>query len=343
MPILYIWSSSGNGLVLTGGVTFTRQAYDKPDFSAIHRLTAGLSTLGNLRFSYDGTLRHMIGTWDFTYELLLDKHRRLNYFFGTGNNTTLDHDLLLADYYTLQYSSLQVKGGLKKTFWNRSNVAVGLILKGTGRENLEGNIFEEGAFPDVAGLERLRIVKGYLSCDLDFRDRIHLPQRGMRLMVENIAAAALNDDATNYLASKGWIEYFGTIKPFTLGIKVGGAVHDGMTPFFDLQYLGQNTDLRGYRQNRFTGKSIAFLNTDLRIQLVDNPKALIPYKLGVTLFYDMGRVFGEEEPANDIGWHMGYGAGIYFVPLRERFTLQVSMGFSDEESGLFRFGFGQAF
>jgi hemolysin activation/secretion protein len=139
------------------------------------------------------------------------------------------------------------------------------------------------------------------------------------------------------------LEYFVSVKPVTLGIKVGGAQHHGQTPFYDLHYLGQRTDLRGFRQNRFTGENLAFLNTDLRIQLIDNPRALIPYKFGITLFFDSGRVFEAIEAPDDPGWHQGYGAGIFFVPLRERFTLQLSLGFSNEESGLLRFGFGQAF
>ena len=171
---------------------------------------------------------------------------------------------------------------------------------------------------------------------------MHLPLRGMRLAIEGIAAKALND-ATNYANAKASLEYFITARPLTFGLKVGGATHQGTTPFFDLHYLGQKSDLRGFRQNRFTGETLAFVNTDLRIQLVDNPRALIPYKLGVNLFFDTGKVFESLEPVNDVGWHQGYGAGIYFVPLRDRFTIQVSMGFSNEESGLLRFGFGQAF
>ena len=342
MPLLYVWSSSGNGLVIGGGVTFTRQAYDKPDYSAMHGISASVSTLGNLRFGYDGRLRHVLGRWDMTYGLMLDKHRRLNYFFGTGNGTVLDPDLLLADFYTLQFSSLRASVGLSRAFWDRSSIEFGIKGVGSGRENLEGNIFEEGVFPDIAGLERLRIAKGYISCDIDFRDRTQLPERGMRLTLLGTAAAALND-ATNYANASASLEYFATAKPFTIGLKVGGATHEGVTPFYDLHYLGQNTDLRGFRQNRFTGRSLAYVNTDLRIQLVDNPRALIPYKLGVILFLDSGRVFDAGDTSGDKSWHTGYGAGIYFVPLKERFALQISMGFSDEESGLLRFGFGQAF
>ncbi len=342
MPLIYVWSSSGNGIVFGGGVTFTRQSYDKPDFSAIHQVSASVSTLGNFRLGYEGKSRHVLGMWDLTYGILLDKHRRLNYFFGTGNNTVLDHDLLLDDYYTLQYSSLQVSTGLSRSFWDRSSLGFGLIFKGTGKENLDGNIFDISTYPDVAGHERLRIAKGYVACDLDFRDRVHLPQRGMRLAIEGIAAKALND-ATNYANVKASLEYFVTARPFTLGLKIGGVTHQGMTPFYDLHYLGQKSNLRGFRQNRFTGETLAFLNTDLRIQLINNPRALIPYKLGITLFFDSGRVFESLEAANDVGWHQGYGAGIYFVPLRDRFAIQLSMGFSKEESGLIRFGFGQAF
>jgi outer membrane protein assembly factor BamA len=133
------------------------------------------------------------------------------------------------------------------------------------------------------------------------------------------------------------------MKPLTLGLKVGGAAHQGFTPFFDLYYLGQNKHLRGFRQNRFTGKKLAFANTDLRIHILDSPKSLIPFKIGIVLFADAGRIFESAETANDPGWHVGYGAGFYFVPLRERFAIQISAGFSDEESGLIRFGLGKSF
>jgi outer membrane protein assembly factor BamA len=301
------------------------------------------STLGNFKFEYNGQLRHVVGTWDLSYGTSIDKHYRFNYFFGTGNNTVIDKDLIGTDYYTLQFSSLQFYGGLSRSFWERSTVEGIVTLLGSGGEREEQNIFEPGAFPDVSGNERLRIAKVHVACDVDFRDRVHLPQRGMRFTCLGLLGRALNDDDVTYSNAKATLEYFVTLKPVTLGLKVGGAAHQGFTPFFDLNYLGQNTHLRGFRQNRFTGKSLAFMNSDLRIHILDSPKSLIPFKIGLVLFADAGRIIERVQEANDPGWHLGYGAGFYFVPLRERFAIQISAGFSDEESGLIRFGLGKSF
>jgi hypothetical protein len=342
-PLIYLYASSGNGISVGGGVMFTRQSYDKPGYSSKHGVMGQASTFGNFKLEYTGQLRHVVGTWDLAYGTSIDKHYRFNYFFGTGNGTVIDRDLIGTNYYTLQFSSLEIYGGLSRSFWERSKVEGIFTLLGSGKENEENNIFEPGAFPDVAGNDRLRIAKVHVACDIDFRDRVNLPQRGMRFSCLGLLGRALNNDDVTYSNVKATLEYFVTMKPLTLGLKVGGAAHQGFTPFFDLYYLGQNKHLRGFRQNRFTGKKLAFANTDLRIHILDSPKSLIPFKIGIVLFADAGRIFESAETANDPGWHVGYGAGFYFVPLRERFAIQISAGFSDEESGLIRFGLGKSF
>ncbi|MDH3651991.1 MAG: hypothetical protein OEQ53_20055, partial [Saprospiraceae bacterium] len=129
--------------------------------------------------------------------------------------------------------------------------------------------------------------------------------------------------------------------PITLGMKGGGLYSRKDVPYYHLPVLGQNSYLRGFRRNRFSGSSGVFVDSDLRIQLVNRPDALIPHKFGLRLFSDQGRVYYDKETSNT--WHVGYGAGVYFVPLRERFALNLSMAFSKEESGLIIFGMGSSF
>ena len=33
------------------------------------------------------------------------------------------------------------------------------------------------------------------------------------------------------------------------------------------------------------------------------------------------------------GWHRGYGAGVYFAPLEQRYALNILLGHSKEEAG----------
>lgn len=339
-PYALILFSSGNGVQLSGGATFTLQSYNKPDFAARYGVTAGVSSLGNLRLELSGRWRNVLGQWDLTANTVFEKRRRFNYFFGIGNETTYDKELFRNDYYSLQYSRIFGEVGLLRTFWQNSSVAVAVEVSNNSGEKLADNIIDDLP-PGIPGLSSLPIGKLLLSTEFDFRDRMYLPTRGMRLFIETYAAQILENEGSDYSMAKATLESFITFKPVTLGLKGGAVIHGGTPPYYDLHYLGQNTHLRGFRQNRFTGKKSLFLNCDLRIQIIDNENVLIPHKIGITLFGDVGRVYAEEEVSDT--WHVGYGIGVYVVPIRERFAFQVSAGFSEEESGLIRLSFGSSF
>ncbi|MDX1476233.1 MAG: hypothetical protein R3301_00960 [Saprospiraceae bacterium] len=339
LPYAFVVFSSANGVQMGGGTIFSNRAYNKPGFSSEHALLGKVSTLGNLHFSYGGTWRHMVGKWDLTAGISLDDNRRFNYFFGLGNETTIDKDLFRDDFYSLQYSRVSADVGLARDFWDKSKFSLGIQMSSNSRESLEDNIYN-GETTDVPGADPLRVGKLRMITELDFRDRIHLPTRGMRLYLEGYFAQVLNK-SIDYSLAKATLESFTTYRILTLGLKGGATVHGGEPPYYDLHYLGQMTHLRGYRENRFAGKKSLFLNSDLRIQLVDKPSALVPHKIGLILFYDVGRVYVNGESSNK--WHSGYGVGIYYVPLRERFALRLSAAFSEEESGLFKISFGQSF
>jgi hemolysin activation/secretion protein len=122
---------------------------------------------------------------------------------------------------------------------------------------------------------------------------------------------------------------------------LGGSHKYGPVPFYNLRYLGQRNNLRGYLRNRFTGDWTAYLNTNLGIQLVEARTSIIPFRIGLHGFFDMGRVWLNGE--NSTRWHKGYGGGFYIVPLREQFVIYLALGFSEEETALLMFNLGRFF
>ncbi len=339
-PLAYLSFSSDNGLSLNTNVTFTNQRYGKPDFSSKHSLGLRVSTIGNVRFEYDATWRSIVGNLDLISGATLERKRRYRYFFGLGNDTRFDRDLLNEDFYTLQYTTSRAYIGLQRNFWKYSYMNIRIDLEGNSKETLEGNILDDVA-ADVLGEDAVETASLVFELDLDFRDREDLPSRGARFHTQHQISKAAGEDVKTYFVGEGSIEFFATTGPFTLGVKGGGLYSRKDVPYYHLPVLGQNSYLRGFRRNRFSGSSGVFIDSDLRIQLLDRPDALIPHKLGVKFFVDQGRVYYKGETSNT--WHVGYGAGIYFVPLRERFALNLSMAFSEEESGLIIFGLGSSF
>ncbi|WP_368662561.1 BamA/TamA family outer membrane protein [Zobellia laminariae] len=182
--------------------------------------------------------------------------------------------------------------------------------------------------------------------DFDFRDRASLPEQGARFFLKHQSGLVSDNMNSNYGITEAFFEQYLTTRsktPITLGLRFGGSTiyGEGTIPFYKLKYLGQNSNLRGYVNNRFTGKSTLYLNSELRLQLAEFHTSIVPMKFGIKGFYDSGRVYSDFDTNSD--WHQGYGFGLYLVPLSEEFAIGVSAGFSDEESALVLFSIGSTF
>jgi outer membrane protein assembly factor BamA len=77
----------------------------------------------------------------------------------------------------------------------------------------------------------------------------------------------------------------------------------------------------------------------LRTKLFNLESFLLPASVGVTGFFDEGRVFADGQSTDVI--HFGYGGGVWISPL-DRIVLTTGLAFSEEET-LFNFSFGFTF
>ena len=182
LPYLVAFFTTGNGFQVGGGVSFTRHAYDKPDYSAQHNLSASASTLGNYHFEYVSSIRHVLGKWDLTIAAQASKHKQFNYFFGLGNESEYNKDSINNGYNTLQYSNVFAEVGLKREFWKRSSFHTALHFASYSGESGSGNILDD-LQDDIPGKEPFRIARLKWDLDIDFLNRRYLPERGMRLVV----------------------------------------------------------------------------------------------------------------------------------------------------------------
>jgi len=105
--------------------------------------------------------------------------------------------------------------------------------------------------------------------------------------------------------------------PVTLALRFGGS-HliggDEGLRFYDFQTLGNNSFLRGFRNNRFSGETALYGNTDLRISLFYWQNKILPLEVGINGGYDIGRVWLQGEDSDD--WHSVTTAGMWFSPFK---------------------------
>ena len=346
-PSVFISSSKDFGIGLKGGVHFTNQRFGKQDYSSKHSIQLAFSTENINVIDYKGRFRHVLGKWDLTMDALAADHFYFTYFFGFGNDTKKDQALFDEGYYRTTYNSYQLSAGLNREIWNENKSQVGLRLHYENNEEQigENTILKDPEFDqDVLGVEDTNILEAIINLDLDFRDKSSLPERGMRVYLQHQSGIVSSNDYKGYSVSQASLEGFITAylnRPVTLGVKFGGSKSYGEVPFYKLKYLGQSNDLRGFLRNRFTGKSTLFFNTELRWELSEFRTALFPIRFGLKAFYDTGRVYSVYDKTDK--WHYGVGGGVYLIPLKEEVSLNLSLAFSDEESGLLLLGIGKAF
>ena len=109
--------------------------------------------------------------------------------------------------------------------------------------------------------------------------------------------------------------------------RVGGAHNFGPFPFYESNTIGGTQNLRGYNGRRFSGRSTFYNNTEIRVELLDFYRYLLGGKLGITGFFDTGRVWTDGE--NSTLWHKGYGGGVWFNAF-DSVLINSTIGLSDE-------------
>lgn len=342
LPIALLGYNPFTGISLTGGVSFTRQRFDKPDFSAKHSVRGSITTEGNYEITYQNRLRYLVGKWDGVTQLSVSRPLNYNYFFGVGNDTKQDSDKP-TNYYRTQYNLISAAFGLARTVWTQSLLSLAASYE-LG-EGIKRNNSVLSDHPEILGVDQMSLYFLHALFDMDFRDRPALPEHGFRLLFRqsagHVSAVKGNLASITELEIENFFSTY-TRNPITLGLRVGGGTTGGELPFYKLFSLGQMDNLLGFKRNRFTGESKAYFNSELRLQLA-RTHTLIPLKIGIRGFYDVGRVWADTDPAGAKYWHQGYGGGFYITPFREQFAFNITAGSSKEESLLLAISVGSFF
>ncbi len=109
--------------------------------------------------------------------------------------------------------------------------------------------------------------------------------------------------------------------------------------YFQALTLGSNNYLRGYRKDRFAGRSILYNSIELRYKVFDSKSYLVPGSVGLMVFNDLGRVYDKHETSRK--WHDGFGGGLYYSPYNFA-IVSATIAFSGEGS-FYNFSLGTKF
>lgn len=341
-PFPLINFNGDDGFLMTAGFRFYRNTYGKSEYSSGHLFRGTYSTAGALSLNYYGVFREVIRRMDVEVEAEVADPSRYFFFFGTGNESSKEDTLFTNGFYRTRYSSYNLALGLKVDFWKRSRV--GLHLR---YENNEAQIPDNTILfldSDLIGVDKANMLSLRGEVDIDLRDNPNFPDKGMRVFMRFDNGILTTNNNSNYGQSLLFLEGYSTLRtylPLTFAFKAGVGDSYGDIPFYRQFTLGHKSFLRGYRRNRFTGDGISFANTEVRLELLKKEHNVIPFRLGLKGFFDAGRIQQDGEDSRKV--HLGYGWGFYFIPFTEEVALNVSFGYSEEETSFFKFSIGTTF
>jgi hypothetical protein len=290
------------------------------------------------QFRYRGEFNHISRKTDLVVQANFSSPALKN-FFGLGNNTKVEQSVR-PQFYQTRYKSFELEALFRKRLVEKVQFLIGPYLQTyDGRFNENKNTVL--ARPGQLGLDSADIFSkksylgGKIGLHIDNRNNEIFPTRGILWTNEIVSVAGIKKGSDNYSSITSNLSLYASFSDpakLVMVLKVGGSrILSKNYEYFQALNFGANNDLKGFRKNRFAGNSTFYSGIEMRVKLFDVNSFILPGTLGLTGFYDIGRVWLKNESSK--AWHGGYGAGFYFIPFN-LFVISASAGFSENEKML---------
>jgi len=333
-----------DGFMIGPTFKYIRHGFRKTPYKTLHQFK-GLFAFSTkaVRITYNNEFISVFGRrTDLTTEIDYKGPNNTTNFFGYGMNSVYDKTKKgKFRYYRIRYDLGDISLLLRHRFSDKVMLWAGPTFQfysydSTDTFNKDRNVEKNNLSGLNQGVfdKRQSYLGAKIMLTVDTRDNQVVPQKGIlwntsfrylsgnnKNSYDNVSQ--INSDFTFHLGlAKDWLV-------FVNRTGFGATMADGTQfEFFQAQYLGSNEDLRGYRRERFAGKSKFFNQAELRWKWANLKTYLFPASMGMFAFVDFGRVWEINDNVSKMA--TGYGAGLWFAPLK-RFVINVSYAISSED------------
>tara|TARA_R110001583_G_scaffold50577_1_gene157857 strand:- start:49150 stop:52890 length:3741 start_codon:yes stop_codon:yes gene_type:complete len=325
-----------DGLFLGASNTYTQNGINCNSFRQQHSINANyFFNFKAAEISYSGKYGSVFPGWNFELDAYYTNDRYVSNFFGYGNETANNEDAVGRDYYRARIQKFKASAGLAyydlrfKTIFESFKVSDN-PERLFNSENLDEALFDN---QNYGGFE--------LTGEYDHDDAGDFPSKAIYFgfSAGYKTNLSFNSNKFGYASLKvGFdhkLESSGSLIYSTM------AEYKGLFDYNDVYFyhtpaLGGRNGLRGFRDERFTGKSYFYQSSDLKLKLKRYVTAVSPVTIGVYGGFDYGRVWQPNEDSNV--WHTSQGGGFWISSLK---ALTFNIGyFNSKESNLIQIGFG---
>ncbi len=347
LPIINVGYNLEDGLLGGIGFTIRRYGFRKEPYSSEQSFSSLYAfNTGSYNLKYKGDFIQAFGKSGLLLKANLVRPV-LNNFFGLGNETTFDKKLK-EEFYRVRYNFFEGEALITKRlgrdkllvgagpylyhYWNHPEDNTGKILSRPSIVDLDSlSVYQRKTYAGLKGLALISTLNNEL-----------FPTRGVYWNTQVSALAALKNGKPLTSIVSDLTLYSSLTDPARLVtvVKVGGGhIFSKNYEYFQALNLGQNNVLRGFRKNRFSGRSLAYLSFEARVKLMDTKSYFLPGAFGVLGFTDVGKVWTRSNESKR--WHNSFGGGVYYAAYNT-VLLSATVGFSKEEA-LLNFTIGSKF
>ncbi len=324
-----------DGIFLGASNTYTINGLNGNDFKQRHTIKANYYfNFEASEIQYSGAFGNVFPKWNFILDGYYTSDRYAKNYFGTGNETFNNEDNLGRDYYRARLKQIKASAGISYyTLKIR-----GLFESFKVNEN-DQRLFNPGNLP-VDLFENQSYGGAEISGHYDNDDADDFPTKSIyiglrmgykanfKLKDNNFAYASLKLGFNHKLISSGALVLGSTAEYSTVS-------KSNDIFFYHTPSIGGNNGLRGFRDERFTGRSSFYQSSDVKWRIKRYVTAVSPITIGMYGGFDFGRVWSSNE-SSDV-WHTSQGGGLWISSLK---ALTFNIGyFNSKEGNMVQVGF----
>jgi hypothetical protein len=338
IPFVSLNYNTDDGLYLGASLKIIRHGFRKEPHKNIHEFAFNHAVGSSAsKFRWYSEFMSVLGrNTDLLFETEINSPTITN-FFGYGSNSIYDKTKPQKfKYYRARYQLGDISMMLRTRFSEKVWFALGptyeyYSLDSTDSRNKTRNIVQNA----IAGLDPNTVFAdqsyfgGKLMFVVDTRDNRVMPRKGIMFASTLRTLSGLTDASYDVTQLNSEFSFYAKLNSkLVFANRMGFGHNFGDFEFFQAQYLGNESHLRGYRKNRFAGYSKVFNNAEIRWAVTKFRTYLFPGYLGLMAFYDVGRVWADVNDSKKL--MAGYGAGLWVSPL-SRIVITFTYAASKEE------------
>lgn len=332
-----------DGLSLGFVNTYTFNGFRQNPFTQQHTINAGyyFATSG-FDFGYSGEFANVFEKVNLELEARFTSPNFAINFFGFGNDTENEDEVnpLELDFNRVKIRQMHFSPSLVWRGFLGSKVKLGVSYENFEVEETEDR-FIEGFFTDQGRDTQQEFFGVNASYEYSNSDNEAFPTMGMAFSLEGGYTMNLGDSDRAFGYFIPSLSFDHKLIPsgqLVLATQFKGHFNIGDDfEFYQAASIGANNGLRGFRFQRFTGKTAYFQNTDLRLSFRERKTGLLPVTPGIYGGFDYGRVWFPEESSDT--WHNSYGGGFF---INGADIISFNAGLFNSSDGM-RFAFGLGF